>query len=126
MTFTKAKILAAFEATGLHPLTARKTIKPAISNKKSRNVERFDSSAPRTTRHGKSIFIHTRRTLSLMNDATPGRRRTKLMVEKVGTSAAKSAAQVVVLEQELNYLRREAKAATDSLKVHSPKSYQKH
>jgi hypothetical protein len=89
--------------------------------KAAENVEKRDSTIPRTPRHGKSIASHTKHTLALLNEDTPKKKHAKAMVQKLAIAAAEAAAQVVVLQQELDYLRQKNKAATDSLKVHSRK-----
>lgn len=118
-THTPKNILSAFKATGIYPLNPRQVLEPCLEKAKALNAEKKQALGPRTPRHGKSISIHTKRTIALVGNATPSRKLAQIMVEKLGLAAEESSAEVVVLWQELAYLRKKEKANSDSSRVQS-------
>lgn len=120
-TYTQQTIASAFKSTGIYPLNPRQVLGSSLTKAKTHAAEKAELVMPRTPRHGKTITTHTKRTLALIGGAaaTPNRLLAKTMVEKLSLVAAENAAEVIILKQELEYLRKKNKAAADSSKVKS-------
>ncbi|KAH0603204.1 uncharacterized protein H6S33_008208 [Morchella sextelata] len=119
-TYSQQTIASTFKSTGIYPLNPRQVLGSSLTKAKTHAAEKAELLIPRTPRHGKTIATHTKWTLALMGAAaTPYRVLAKIMVEKLSLAAAENAAEVIILKQELEYLRKKKKAAVDSSKVKS-------
>ncbi|KAH0604038.1 uncharacterized protein H6S33_007069 [Morchella sextelata] len=120
-TYSQQTIASAFKSTGIYPLNPRQVLGSSLTKAKTHAAEKAELLIPRTPHHGKRIATHTKWTPALMGGAaaTPDRVLAKIMVEKLSLAAAENAAEVIILKQELEYLRKKNKAAVDSSKVKS-------
>jgi len=126
MTYTQKNILSSFEATGISPLNARRVLSqlPRKVNTSLTSPKRPTSSsslAPNTPYHGKTILIHTRRAIALVNRDSPTGKKHIKMYEKLAKSAESATAKNIILKEEI--LRRKAQAISQSqsMKVKSRK-----
>ncbi|KAG0126838.1 hypothetical protein HOY82DRAFT_542385 [Tuber indicum] len=124
MTYTHKNICASFEATGISPLNARRVLSqlpPRVKPTSSSPKHPSSSLVPNTPYHGKSIFIHTRRAIALLDKNSPTSKRHISMVEKLAKSAESATAENVILKEEIRQLKALTASRNQSMKVKSRK-----
>lgn len=128
MTYTSKNVLSAFEATGIHPLNARRVLNTLsdLSCMRSKAPKSPPSifgllAPPRTPHHGKSILTHTRKTMALFQGKTPQSAYRKMMVKKLADAAAKNTAENIILHEEIRKLREKSVISGGLAKIKSRK-----